>query len=137
MVKIWIVLAYVIGIIILGFSYAFEYIKYGQTGSEKYNFLRNFPYELNQFKIDCPKSYILMSTEIIGSSLFSVASFFFEINYQNVNITSAYILFFSFYQIKKLSSSFVSNFYFCCFEFTLALTLLFFLYQYRLWLCDD
>lgn len=93
MVKIWIVLAYVIGIIILGFSYAFEYIKYGQTGSEKYNFLRNFPYELNQFKIDCPKSYILMSTEIIGSSLFSVASLFFAINYQNVNPTSAYILF--------------------------------------------
>lgn len=93
MVKIWIVLAYIVGIIVLFFSYAFEFVKYGQTGSEKYSFLRNFPYELNQFKIDSSKSYILAIIEILGSCLFSVASLFFAINYQNVNPTSAYILF--------------------------------------------
>jgi|SRR5574344_491162 hypothetical protein len=93
MVKISFVLAYVIGIMILGFSFAFEFVKYGQTGANKYSFTRNFPYELNQFKVDQPKSYILLITESIGSLLLVCSALLFAINFQNINPTSAYIIF--------------------------------------------
>jgi len=93
MIKISFLLAYVLGIIVLGFSFAFEYIKYGQTGAKKYSFFRNFPYELNHFKIDQPKSFVLFGFEMVGSLLLISSSLLFAINFQEINPTSAYILF--------------------------------------------
>lgn len=89
--KILFVLAYVVGIITLGFCFAFEWIYYGQTGDKKYNFFRNFPYELNQFKIDHKKSYVLLVVELFGCACFIGASLAFAIENMNTNPTSAFI----------------------------------------------
>lgn len=78
-------------IIVFGFSFAFEYIKYGQTGSKNYNFLSNFPYELNSFKRHNKGSYLLLILELFASILFVNSGLFFAL--AQGNHISAYIIF--------------------------------------------
>jgi|GEM_PF-2121954 hypothetical protein len=87
------IVAYAVGIIIIGFSFAIESVLYSQTGSKRFNFLHNFPYELNSFKVDNKKSYLLLITELIGFISLAFSSLAFAMYYQNTNPTSAYIMF--------------------------------------------
>ncbi|MFA6667163.1 MAG: hypothetical protein WCS51_02245 [Bacilli bacterium] len=84
-----------LGIVVGGFACAFEYVIYQQTGSKKYNFLRNFPYELNQFHLGQKKSFILFGVEIISGLCFVASMVFASIYLANNrgNPTSAYVFF--------------------------------------------
>lgn len=83
----------VTGIIIYGFSFAFDYVKYSQTGTSKYSFLHNFPYELNYFRRSNRKSYLTFVTESFAGLLFIAASLMFALKYASTNPTSAFIIF--------------------------------------------
>ena len=61
-------------------------LTYNKTGSGKYSFLGNFPYELNQFKIHSKRSWIYEAMIIFSSLLLGFAIILFLINYYDRTI---------------------------------------------------
>lgn len=86
---------FVFGIILYAIVFTEQYVTFMQTGDKKYNFLRYFPYELNQFKLGNKKAYLFLAIEclavlsLISSSLFAAIYFAKTIN----NIHNSYIMF--------------------------------------------
>lgn len=69
-------LGIVIGIILYSVVFASEYVFFMQTGDKKYNFLRFFPYELNQFKRHNKKTYLFLTIELLAFLCLSCGALF-------------------------------------------------------------
>ena len=84
--RILCVILMVVGLILYAIVFAGQYVSFMQTGDKKYNFLRYFPYELNQFKLRNKRTYVFLAIELvaalcfIASSLFAAMYFAFKLN---------------------------------------------------------
>ncbi|MGP1413541.1 MAG: hypothetical protein ACTTID_00145 [Bacillales bacterium] len=62
-----------------------EYFLYKDTGRSKYSFLKNFPYELNRFKLFSFKTYPVLALSLFGSFLYITAGIIFFIYFKNIS----------------------------------------------------
>ena len=85
----------VVGIILYAVVFAGQYVAFMQTGDKKYNFLRYFPYELNQFKLKNKKTYVFFAIELVAALCLIASSLFAAMNFaQKLNVPiSAYSMF--------------------------------------------
>jgi len=89
--KVLFIILYSLGLIFFFISFAYEWIKFGQTGDKKYSFLTYYPYELNQFKRSNSKSYFPVILSFFASGCLICASLFFVIANIKINPTSSII----------------------------------------------
>lgn len=89
------IILFVVSILLYAIVFAGQYVSFMQTGDKKYNFLRYFPYELNQFKLRNKKTYVFLIIEIFAALCFIASSLFAAMYFTNkLNVpTSAYSMF--------------------------------------------
>ena len=84
---------FALGCIVFALVFAFEWLKFGQTGDKKYNFLTYFPFELNQFHRSNKKSYLLAILSFFASACLITSLLFFMLLTVKVHKITASVLF--------------------------------------------
>lgn len=75
--KILLVIAFVVAALVFVFNFLAMTIPFNKTGSDKYNFLRYFPFELNRFKRYQKSSYVFAILQFFASAVLITGAILF------------------------------------------------------------
>ncbi len=109
--KIILIINFIIGLLLIGFSFVFMILSFNNTGNEKYNFLKYLPFELNPFRRCLKKTYIYVALIILGS-LFLISSlivYFLIFNDKIIFLTFLIMIFVSIFSFNILMFIKLSN----------------------------